>query len=319
MLTLIAATALVSTKFPGGTINDFASALSADAKQNVIVAMAQPGPLPAFDFDTVDLNEFSRVLRNKTQLLIAPGTDLVLTDGLVARALISVADGPGPGQMQSGGSYGGIAIPPEGIKDGKITFETKKTERLDLQTLQSGLSKPVEFHWFYLKNTVTCNVKDLPELDFVKWVAKAVGGRVLQDAKAYKIDLDTMEVKKRLVKSLMAEKYDQADKQAATIMEKKRAFRIACINAFTVPQFAEVLGGPVGGGKFELVGRGPLANAAIAYVQDMERLQGSGADSVMKHVDHARKAYLSMTSKFQPSLEIPVLDEDGKPGGVVRF
>jgi len=72
----------------------------------------------------------------------------------------------------------------------------------------------------------------------------------------------------------------------------------------------------------------PLANLAVGRIRDLEKLQKTYADGtraskaavgLLDRVDSNRSAFLIMDAKFYTRLEVPVLDQNGRPAGVVNL
>lgn len=350
MLTLLAAAALAPVKFPGGNPNDFAALLAESAKQNVIVVQGEGQMVEACEYDPSDLNELSRALRNQTKLMIMPGTDLILSDGYISRQLVRgnlgrMRSGSGLGSDEqqevaarlkamndaraaSGSDKSGfklvmmspVQLPANAVKDGMVTFQTKKSESLDLMAL-GNLSKPVKTHWIFGSAVVACKVDNLPELDFLKWIAKGVGGRIVSGPKEYTLDIDPGEIRRRAIKTISLNKPTGGTPEETARLQKQQNFRISCLNALTPTQLSAALATENGETRVELDARSPLTRTAVAYVQEMEQSgdRRNPRVSVLQRVDPSRKAYLIVTSGFDTSVEVPILNGQGQPAGVVRF
>ena len=186
MITLIA-TSLLAT-FQGGSASDFATALHDASKQGALVCQGEGWSIPKCEFETSDLTELARVVKNQTGLSFAAGQDIVFSDNLLAKKLVTPttfrgAFQPRPAPQQGGSRDGGgqferpsapirvsmslspVGLPGTAIKDGKVTFKTGPAERLDLTSLVNVFSKPIKMHWIYEETVVCLNVSDLPELE----------------------------------------------------------------------------------------------------------------------------------------------------------
>lgn len=193
-LALIAFTA--QAQFPGGSANEFAAHLAASTKQNVVFANSTEAAIARVDYDAANFNEMARTIRARTGAQILPGADLILTDGLIVPT--RVCDGTDPGPQPEW-----ISLSDTHLKDGKVTLATKGKQRLDPLTLEeTRFTKPVKVHWFYERTPVSAWVKDMPEEEFLKFVAKAVGARLTLGAKENRLDFDPDTVRMRTTKLL---------------------------------------------------------------------------------------------------------------------
>ncbi|MBN9500699.1 MAG: hypothetical protein BGO01_08670 [Armatimonadetes bacterium 55-13] len=346
MLSLLAVTALALVKFPGGTPNEFADSIVDSTKQNAIIVQGDAAMVDDCEYEPADFNEMARLIRNQTDLMILPGLDMVLSDGMLSQKLVTATQPTriirrrSRGNQQVLGSNSGdkeavkplslsaVELQPTAIKDGKITFATKKQERLDLSSLQKLLSQPLDIHWIYKDATVCLNVTDMPEETFLKWMAKGIGARFVQGSKGFSFALNAEEIKKRALATLNAQKDSEDAKVADAVTARKRLFQIACLNGISSGQLATALATPGGQVRIELNQRSPLTRTAVTYVQDLEKLQMQGVQqgrgqrnvvSVMRRLDSSRPVYLTMDAQFQVSLEIPIVDNRGRPAGTIRF
>lgn len=355
MTTLLIAS-LYAVKFAGGTPNDFVNSLADATQLPVVMSQGDPKTLAPAEFETSGVDEISRAIRSQLKLLIYPGTDLVIGDQKLSRNLVSEnnvqrfrgenvqgeltfrvnfeesvsgAGGATARAPQASLPINGIPLPPTAIKEGKISFKTEKMDALQLNLIGSTLSKPVRTHWIYNEAPVFLNVKDVAEFDLMKLVAKAVGARLVSNQKEYFFDLDPVEIKKRAVATLQAEatsstasRRNNADTQAPA-----RNFRISVINALSPAQLSAALAETGSTAKFDLDSRSPLTRLAVQRVQqiDAERQNrpqngpGGGQPAIMSRIDNSRMATLSVDSRFGVRMEIPILDQNGRPGGVVRL
>lgn len=356
MTTLLLAT-LYAVKFGGGTPNDFVTALADATQQSVVMTQGDAKYLPVADFETTDVDTMARAIRAQMKHMILPGTDLVIGDQLLAKQLVSegrqtrfgISGVEGAiaieGRMQEQEvsrrapavkapteallSVNKIGMPATALKGGKVTFKTEKADALQIPMLTGVLSKPVKVHWIYSEAPVFVNVKNLPEFEFLKWTAKAVGARLTSGAKEYSFDLDPVEIRKRAVLTIQAEPLpQQRDRGNSNSQVQARNFRVSVINALTPAQVTAALAETGSSTRIELTSRSPLTRIAVQRVQqiDAERQNrpqqgppGQVQPGIMQRVDSSRMAILTVDSRFGIQMEIPVLDQNGRPGGVVRL
>lgn len=346
MLTLLLTTALATTKFTGGSPNDFAAVLAGAAKQNVVVEQGEGQVIRPCEFDTSDLTGLARAIRAQTQMTILPGSDLILSDGLLARqlverpaqevqsdseVLISVAVRATPPSPQDARlafqplNMAKTGLPAGAVQNGRVTLQTTKNEGLDLASLSGQLSKPVTIHWLLKDSVVCCQVASMPEDLFLTWVAKSVGGRLVSTPKDYTLDIDATEIRKRAVNTITRQ-VSVGNAADVTMQERVKAFRLASLNSLNVTQIKTALATDGGETKIVLNAQNPMSRTALAYVQDMERLQQQsgnrnqrrGGGNALRQMDTTRPAYLVVDSKFNAFVEIPIRGGRGS-GGVVRI
>jgi len=345
MFTLLIATALAATKFPGGSPNDFASLLAGAAKQNVVVEQGEGQVIRACEFDPSDLTELARAIRNQTQMAIMPGSDLVLTDGLLARKLVEspsfdiersdvLTDAAAlPARPSSQDprfafqplNMGKKALPAGAVQKGRVTFSTEKSDGLDLGSLNGQMSKPVTVHWILKDAVVCCQVAGLSEDDFLKWVAKSAGGRLISTAKDYTLDIDPIEIRRRAINTISR----QVSVGNVAVAEQVKAFRIAALNSLNAAQIKAALATDGAETKIVLNQQNPMSRSALAYIQTMARNQaqqngnqrrgrGNANANELRQMDNTRPAYLVIDSRFNAFVEIPIRSNRGS-GGTVRF
>ena len=346
MTTLLLAS-MFAVKFAGGTPNQFIAALALDTQQNVMMTQGDGKIISRAEFETGDLNEMARAIRSQINHAILPGTELILSDELVARnlvtrarfqrvrgngeateeiALLQAIEGAQGRPDRSGAAQfepNLIALPKSAIQDGKVTFKTEGRDALQIAMTGPALSRPVRVHWFYDKSPVFVHVKDQLEEDFWRWLAKAVGARLVVNAKKFAFELNPVEARRRAVATIQREPLPQRNAEGET---RERNFRIACVNALTPVQISAALAQSGSTTRIELGPRSPLTRLAIQRVQqiDAERQARPGPPgrtqpTIMQRVDPSRMAILIVNAQFDVNMEIPVLDQNGRPAGVVRL
>ena len=249
--TLLLTFAAVS--FQGGNVSDLAKSISESTKQNVVFQAGQQERAPAFVYDAADLNEFARVVQKSTGFRRAPGTDHVFHHGRLpstsfgVRAVQRVFNDQGWQQ--------GAGIPEGALKEGKITIRHKSNEATTLNNLGTGvLTKPVEMHWALENLAVKAWVTDMPVDDFMKFVAKSVGGRILQQKDRYLLDIDAGEIQRRALTTLAEapkqKNYAQVSPRDQMQLELSRSM----LGSLNSAQVAALLATPEGSLKLEIGG-----------------------------------------------------------------
>jgi len=325
---------LLAIAFPGGTPSEFATALASEFKPGALIVQGDAREIKPCTIETLDLTELARVVKNQTGLSFLPGQDVVFSDGLLARRLTA-------SQFMKGGvalplkpevpttiSLVKVALPGSALKDGLVTFKTAKGESLDIGSLATLLSKPLTSHWIYAESVVALDVADLPELDLLKWLSKGIGARLVVGTKGYQLDLDPIEIRRRAINTIQREAPEGATNEDKAFNRLSQKFRINCLNALSPAQLSSILKVQGVETKIDLEGNSPLTSIGAQRVRDVEQYQRSlPADSpaprralgVLSRLDRSRSPKLIADSQFNFSIEVPIVDADGKPSGVVRI
>ena len=350
MTTLLIA-ALVAVKFNGGTPSEFIAAIADATKQNVVMAQGDGKSIPPAEFETSDLDVMSRAIRTQTKHAILPGNEMVLSDQMLSRRLVQTVQFRGGedlegqvraqlmervqaerlvrNQPESGAnlSLNIIGIPGSAAKDGKVTFKTEKSDAIKPEYLGGIASKPVKVHWIYKDSPIFVNVNDMPELDFMKYVAKAIGARLVA-AKEYDFQLDPIEVRKRAIATINAAPVRSGPRADDAEEQKAKNFRIACLNALNAGQLSQMLESAGSSITVQLIPRSPLTSLALQRVKDLEQYQRSlppespaprNAVGLLQRVDGSRPATMTVDSRFSVRMDIPVVDQNGRSAGSVRI
>ena len=340
-MTALLIASLLTVKFPGGNANEFAAMLVGATKQNVVISQSEPKLIPKAEFATEDLNEMARSLRAQTQHIILPGADLVISDQLIPSRLINERGRRLLRRSERGEvevsletpsqniiAVNLISLPATAIHNGLVTFKTEKADALQSGSLGGGLSRPVKSHWYFQQVPIFVSVTDMPEAEFLKWAAKAVGGRLLITEKEYTIDIDPVEVRRRAIATIQKQTLPAANTPEGAIELKERNFRIAGINALSAAQITEALKSQDGQSKITISPRSPLATLALQRIRDMARAavsaqgrsrENNSAVGLLQRIDNSRTASLIVNARFDVEMEIPVLDRNGRPAGFVRI
>lgn len=337
MLTLLSCTLLAVT-FPGGTPSEFASALASEFKPGTMIVQGDAREIKACTAETSDLTELARVVKNQTGLSFLPGQDVVFSDGLLARRLTV-------SQVMRGGVSSEVAqsvksdlpttigivkvpLPGTAFKGGLVTFKTTKSESLDIASLANVLSKPLTSHWIYAESVVALDVTDLPELELLKWLSKGIGARLIVGAKNYQLEFYPIEIRRRAINTIQLETPGGATNEDKAFNKLSQKFRINCLNALSPAQLSSALKVQGAEVKIDLDSNSPLTSIAARRVRDVEQYQRNlPADSpaprravgVLSRLDRSRAPKLIVDSQFNFSVEVPIVDAEGKPSGVVRI
>ena len=340
-MTSLLIAAAFAVQFPGGTPNAFTAALAEGTKQNVLLTQGDAVNVAKTSFETDDLTEMARAIRNQTAHAIMPGVDLILSDQLLpkkrvtgggflrdpknSRPIVNFEHIQRPARSPEAVSVKLVELTSKAVVNGTVTFKTEDTEAVELQALGEVFSKPVQYHWIYSDQPIFLSIKNMPERDFMKWIAKAMGARLISTGKVYDFSLDPTLVRQRAIATL-----NKLSAQASDDSEDRNLykFRIACLNALTTGQISEALATPWSTVRVQLHPGTSLTAQAVNRVREMEKVQltygpntraSKAAIGLLQRVDPNRPAYLIVDAKFYTRLEIPVLDQKGNPAGVVNL
>ena len=194
---LLSLLALIGTvTFSGGNINALAKTMAEATGQNVVIFQSFTDQVKAVTFDPGDLTSMARAIRAKTGLSIAPGVELALSDGYITPERVRPITSRFPVEY--------VELPRTAFVDHKITFRTEKSERLNIGALaRAPFGKPLTVHWIYDRSPVAIQANEMPERDFLSHLAKALGARLIDSPKEYRLDFDPLEFKKRATNRIL--------------------------------------------------------------------------------------------------------------------
>lgn len=196
-------------EFKGGLVGDLVAAL-AQSGQPVVASASDNTRYGAFTLDTADLNGLSAAMKKNASLWQMPGVQYIFHPGYLPRSLVSISPVFQP-QRNWWSVAGAKSFT---VEKGVVTSTMKNNEALTLDDMSKfGFSKPIEWATSHAVYPITANCKDMPEKEFLTYVSKAVGGKLLVTDKTYKIQFDPMEFRKRAIKALSDFGYPKAANQ----------------------------------------------------------------------------------------------------------
>ena len=139
------------------------------------------------------------------------------------------------------------AIPKDAVIGGKITFTSAAGTVVDLNALQTlPFSQPLRLAPAYINalaaSGLAVSVKDLDESEFLRSVAKAIGGRFRSDGKNLIIEPSGVELRNRAIKTIdLAAKSPRKDGETA--------MNLSDSGEGEMPVARPQRGGPRGGGR----------------------------------------------------------------------
>lgn len=335
MLTALIASFLTPVTFPGGGPVELAASIADSTQKPAVIAELAMRGFAKFDYDTANMTDMARTIFANTALRQAPGEYAYHPDTIPA-SFIQVE--PFSGRW-SPPNFRYTNLAPEAVKDGKVTWAPRPGEALRTQNLENRFSKAVRFHWTQEPYAIMAKVTDLPEADFVRLVAKALGGKYSSRKEAYVIDFDPDEFRKRARNTLATAKPKDLERLGPLsrsnydlcVAAIKQATRQNMLEAFLTQGGRTAI--PMVAGQEQMV----LARmdavlqrqeaGDIANVEDrrgtktgsFERKPNRNALRRMDNVDLRYGAAIILESNFRVQVEAVTVDVYGRPAGKIRF
>lgn len=323
----LAAALLLAAEFPGGDATALAESLAKAGNTSAIVCAFERVQYPAFKYDPEKLDQMADAIKAATGLTMAGGTRLAVHPGKISRHLFAP---PMIGPKPSG--YSSAPFPGEALKDGVVTFTTEKGKCVTVGALQMAtFSRPISVHWAYRDVPMFAAVKDLPEVEFLRYVAKVAGARLFASKSEYRLDFEPIEFRTRAKATVKAflesrEGKDLSRKQASDARLVQAALNLvsdyqlaeafreqgASARVPLAPQHSQLIRE-----RWTLVEEAP-SNERLAQ---RARIRGGGgqATSGPLTLDTRYPIYLVMRSDFGCYLEAMTLGEGRERGSVIRF
>lgn len=320
ILGLIAAIGIVT--FPGGGANEFAKFVADSTHQNVVLYQSVLEDLPKIEFDADDLTTMSRKFRATAGIQIAPGTKLILSDGLIDPDRLA----PVPALLRRAVWK---SLPANALVNGMVTWRTKDEDRLDPATLtETHWSKPLKVHWFFRQVPVSVAVADMPEQEFLTYVAKAVGGRLLATPKEYTIDIDANEIRTRAIKRMQTWpakwKPEPGEETSHNTFEGRFKIIEKTLEAAKFETIYEALKTNASTAKFSVANTSPIVGTLVDLAKPQMKndpatnMPGFQTAFGFLHLPEAieNPVEVKLTAQFDVTVLCHVGEHDGKPAYV---
>lgn len=328
MTTLCLAAALLqAAEFPGGDATALAESLAKAGKSSAIVCAFERVQYPALRLDPGKPDQLADAVKAATGLKVAGGTRLAVHPGKISRHLFAP---PIIGPKPSG--YSPAPFPEEALKDGVVTLATEKGKCITVGALQSAMfSRPISVHWVYRDLPMMAAIKDLPEVEFLNYVAKVAGARLSASKSEYRLDFEPIEFRTRAKATVRAFLDSREGKDLSRRQASDARLVQAALNLVSDYQLSEAFREQGASTRFAL---GPqqtrLIQERLALLEEAPtneqlaqraRSRGGGgqASPSTLTVDTRYPIYLVMRSDFGCYLEAMSLGEGRERGSVVRF
>lgn len=313
-------------QFPGGTANDLCAHLAAETKQNIVVVKTTSTKVGAFDYDPADLDSISRGLRSKVKLELTPGVNVIGNDGRIPMSRLRV---------NTRDPYEAPKWVLPKIEANTITFATQSNESVDPAKLDEvKFSKPVKVHWFYDQVPVSINVKQMPEREFLTYLAKGIGARFLETPKEFRIDFEPSAMRNRIAKTigifkeLWLKSPERNEEDSNALSTGRPDFFIGLLQdmslgditfAFATPESKVTVKVRSNGGAFRSGG-----GILDSYLKQVSKGQGffrtpSGDFTLPLRIDASKPVTASLAANFKSSLRMTVIDANDKSIGELGF
>lgn len=255
--------------FSGGPPSDLAAFLSSQAGRPVVIAFDSAVALPAMSLAVDDPNELARTLRTSAKLHQMPGLPLTFSTGKLPRHLFEI--GAIRRQRQPGTSAPNAQS--LSVKDGRVSIAMKGTEAMTLSELQRlPWSRPLEYHWIGAEYSLAISADKVPEADFLREMARAVGARLVIGRDAYRFQMEPEEVRRRGLRTLRETLTPEQVQQLSDRDRMDLDLAIAVLQNLPANNIVEMLRAPETETRVPLAGNPALQQAALNYLNALVRL-----------------------------------------------
>lgn len=328
MITFCLAAAMLQTAdFQGGDALALAEALAKSGGGSAIVCVFESAQYSPFKFEPTKPDSLASAVKTATGLTMAGGTRLAFHPGKISRHLFAP---PIIGPKLSGSSP--TSLPESAIKEGMVTFTTEKGRIITPGTLQTAnLSRPVSVHWVYRDLPMVAVIKELPEVEFLTYTAKAAGAKLQVSKSEYRLDFDAVEFRTRAKATVKAFLESREGKDLERRQASDARLVQTALNMVSDYQLTEAFRTQGASTRLAL---GPQQSSLIrerlalleqspstGYGVQRTRSRGSGGEppSGPPTLDTRYPIYLILRSDFGCYLEAMSLGQDGRQGNVVQF
>jgi hypothetical protein len=189
-----------SFAFRGGSPQDFVIRLEKSFGAPVVLFLENAAPIPSGTARWDEESERFAAIRKKWNF-----EDARHVDGEPNPTGLSLWRKAYPAGMMSFfalADYRGIAekIPTKEIQTNadRVSVTTAGQYAIRVGDLSNvGFSKPIGVHWFYTNALIVAAAHDVPEDEFLRLVAEAIGAKLISDERSYTFDLDPKQLRQR--------------------------------------------------------------------------------------------------------------------------
>lgn len=314
------------SQFPGGSANDLCAQLATETKRPVVVLKNSTPNIGAFQYDPADLDSINRALRSKVAMELTVGSDVIVHDGRIpARRL---------GSTRFEKPLTPTWVLPK-VSEGRVDIQTKGQEVLDPAELDKAkFSKPVKVHWFYEQTGVCVQASNLPERDFLTYVAKGVGAKFVETEKEFRLDFDPAAMRNRMIKSvgifqdLWAKRQEATEEENGLMTTARPIIVKSMLSDVSLGELTEAFRTPEGKSQFKLRPNGATTKACF-NVLDSYLIQTSKGSGKVKfptgdftlplRPDSNKPMTATLTAKFGSAFKLVVVDANNQSLGELGF
>lgn len=270
MWTAVALGAVAS--FQGGPPSDLATFLATEARRPAVIAFDNVLALPAMSLNVGDPNDLARTLRNTARIHQMAGLPLTFSTGKLPRHLFEI--GAIRRQKQPGGTAPNVQS--LSVEGGRVSIAMKGTEAITLSELRRlSWSRPIEYHWIGAEYALAISADNVPEADFLREVARAVGARLAIGRDAYTFQLEPEEIRRRALRTLQETLTPEEVRRLRDRERMELDLAVAVLQNLPAPNVAEMLRAPETETRMPLAGNPALQQAALRYLEGLVRLAQS--------------------------------------------
>jgi hypothetical protein len=327
---IIAVAAAVAVTFPGGDWSELCRSISENTEKNVVALAGNICPAPKFEYEPSDLNAMTRSIRAATLFRQAPGTDAIFYRDPWPVWLFQNEAIRRMGELNADIKTGG-PLPENAVSEGKMTLRHEPRQATSVSAFGPVLSKPLQLHWALEGLAVKAWVKDQPATDFMRFVAKAVGGILLERKDRFVLEIDPKEVQRRALAT-----FDEAAKRSwfKDLDERARVeweLSRSAVSWASTAQIQEALAEPDSKTKI-LIGHG-LRPVVKKQVEHLFRAPAEVADEGAnarsrtpadsrdryRNLDPRLIGYVELNAQFHARTYLQTVDVQGRPGPVIAL
>lgn len=260
-------TALIASMaipFAGGDISNLAKSISEATDQPVVFEAGASEQAPPFEYRIDDLNELARSIEKATGYKRAPGAEHAFNHGRLGSWLFSPR---GVSRTLNDAAWRRVTgkLPEGFLNEGNVTLKTGENEAFSISAFPANLlSKPLQVHWMLQSTPFKAWVEDLPTEDFLNHVAKALGGKFLQQQNRYFIDVDPVEIQRRGLATLSMVQKDPRYPRMSTRDRFEVELSRAGLAALGTAQMRQLMASQNARVRFEIPGS--MRPAIYAYI-----------------------------------------------------
>ena len=324
--------AVAPVTFNGGSPSELAKSIAEATKANVVIEAGPSERFNSFSYDPSNLDEMARAILKATELKQAPGEDFVYSHPWLPawhfqNKTIQQYLNDNMRMCPSG------SLPENFLNQGIVTVHAKPGSAISIEALEGiKFARPLTVDGFFMNLGLNIWVTDMPERDFLNYVAKAVGGKLKPTKEGLSLVPSGQDIQRRALLTIDRVKKLESFAKRASLEKAELELSRTAIAAATSSQLEELYaeeGKPV---RMEI---GPATrNAVVQLIRAMmepppEANPGFGppqqtADIATKpeerfrNVDRRILGSIVLSRGFMAWAELATVDQLGRSGPPMR-